>query len=285
MGKEESHPRKESKTYSTTSSKRVGAHDVSCSADSLFIERGSQNQGCKLVKRGFRMPIAPKTCGIVFEEVPAWLWSIRASDFSQMLIPQTCELMLRQHFTSTWEYFESKLVIISAEMIGAVEADIWFVSGSRSFLERQALPETTPVVAWLFPTGRRKPENSGTGVWIKIAHSQVGGVTNMAGTFCIRHLPAIQIEVDPISRSIEHIIKHSERPIPCGLDELTSLPHYRVSDRLSRHHLERTVLLPTGFSRTGWGQRPLVASELGHAFHGINKWGQTWFPCRSSVLS
>lgn len=211
------------------------------------------------------MPIEPKTCGIVFEEIPAWLWSIRLSDFSQVFISQRNELMLRQRSASTWSYFESKLVVTSEAMVGLVVADIWFVSGSRSFLEAQAVPESTPVVAWLYPTGRQKPENSCNTTWIKIAHSQVGGVSNMTGTFCIRHLPAIQIEVDPISRSIEHIIKHSERPIPCG-PELTAIPHYRLSDRLSRHHLGRTVLLPTGFSRTGWGQRPLVASELGHAF-------------------
>jgi hypothetical protein len=42
--------------------------------------------------------------------------------------------------------------------------------------------------------------------------------------------------------------------------------HYCLSDRISVHHLDWPVLIPTAFSRTGWGQRSLISSELAHAF-------------------
>lgn len=101
---------------------------------------------------------------------------------------------------------------------------------------------------------------------MSICHSQVGGVTNIAGMFGFRNLSRFRVEVDPITHSIEHIIKHSERPMPCSPDLACLGTHYRLSDRLSAHHLDRPVLLSTPFSRTGWGQRKLLATELGHAY-------------------
>ena len=72
------------------------------------------------------------------------------------------------------------------------------------------------------------------------------------------------VPVDPIQRSIGHLLKYSERPQPCNMPFIG--PHYSVDDRLSLHMLDKPVVFLSGFSRTGWGSRALVDSELGQAY-------------------
>lgn len=218
----------------------------------------------KRVKRGFRSPVDPKSCGVMFESVPAWLWAIRLSEVSKIFLTHEAEMVLRTGFETTWAHFRDKLVVVAPAQVVDLRVDVWLISGSQGFIDSVMMVISTPVVVWLFPWGRRKPAHSGEITWTRVSHSQVGGVTNISSIFGVRHLVALHVPVDPISRNISHILKHSERPVPCAatLDQ----PHYSVSDRLSIHHLDRIVLMPTSFSRTGWGQRCLLASELGHAF-------------------
>jgi hypothetical protein len=235
-----------------------------------FKLRTSEEGGppVKRVKQGFRAPMSPKICGVAFESVPAWLWVARLSDFSQIYVSDPDSQRLLKEFATTWEQFKDKLRII--ENVGwiNIEVDVWFLSGSRCFLQRMAprIPALTPMVSWLYPAGRRKPPDQTLGSrWISICHSQVGGPTNITGMFGLKNLPSFQVEKDPISRTIGHIIKYAERPTPCTPDVDPRL-HYCLSDRLSEHHLGRPVLLATSFSRTGWGRRKLIPTELGHAY-------------------
>jgi hypothetical protein len=219
----------------------------------------------KRVKRGFKGLRKPLVGGVIFESAPTWLWALRLSEFSKLAITQECELELRASFTTTWDHVSSKLVPIKQSQIASTPVDIWFVSGSRRFVESLAINSGAAVATWLYPTGRSKPPNLHQTSWVKLAHNQVGGVTNVTGTFGIRNLAPFIVEIDPIARTIAHIIKHSERPVPCCPSQL-EFSHYRTTDRLSSHLLDRPVLMPTSFSRTGWGHRALIPSELGHAY-------------------
>jgi hypothetical protein len=229
---------------------------------------GDEAPAVKRVTRGFREAIVPRTCGILmFEAKPAWLWAARLSDFSRIYITVQHAQILRQEFASTWEHVSDKLKLCEGKEILNVKVDMWLLSGSRSFLGNLGgISPHIPMVAWAYPIGRAKPPSTVGSVWVSVCHSQVGGATNITGVFWFRNLPAFQVEADPITRTIEHIIKHSERPMPCTPESASLSLHYRLSDRLSSHHLDRPVLMPTSFSRTGWGQRKLIASELGHAF-------------------
>ena len=73
----------------------------------------------------------------------------------------------------------------------------------------------------------------------------------------------VNVSVDPIRRFIGHVLKYSERPAPCSIPVQDD--HYTVDHRLSLHKLEKAVVFSSGFSRTGWGMRPLVAVELAQA--------------------
>jgi hypothetical protein len=84
----------------------------------------------------------------------------------------------------------------------------------------------------------------------------VGGVTKATGIFGTVGLEKVAIPDDPIRRAIGHVIKNSERLTPCVLP--FEDPHYTIDDRLSQHQLHIPVVFASGFSRTGWGQGPLI---------------------------
>jgi hypothetical protein len=234
----------------------------------------------KRVKRGYRDIMSPKVCGIMFEGEPAWLWAIRLSDFSSILITQSNALTLQQNHFATWEKVKAKLTVIDDSEVGLkTTAHFWLVSGSWDFFSikhpwvvaRDKSRDATKlcdVVIWLQPSVRRKPSSKGSDGcrWISLAHSQVGGMTTVRGMFgVVGDLPTLKVILDPISRTIDHLLKHSVRPKPCHPEELV-VPHLLVTDRLSVHRMDQPVLYPSHFSRSGWGYRALTPEELAHAF-------------------
>ncbi len=229
-------------------------------------ESNSNEPPVKRVKRGFQASVVPKICGMAFEGSPGWLWAGRTVDFSQIWM-SSCQVMrLQQEFKTTWYHFADKVQIFGGKI---PSVHVWFLSGSLNFVSSclNDLPSTTPVVIWLFPTMRRHPDVKGTNVqWVTIHHSQVGGVTNISGQFGLINLGPFKVEPDPVTRTLAHIIKHSERPIPCDPDNCDTQLCYRLSDRLSLHRLRQPVLMSTPFSRSGWGKRKLLPGELAHAF-------------------
>ena len=220
----------------------------------------------KLCKRGYREVSAQWVCGMIFEGLPVWLWSLRLSDWSLIYVSVEDEKMLKADHPKTWDFAQDRISSVSKETLeNLVDVDLWFVSGSMSALER--VDSFTGAKAfWLSTGGRRKPKlwvNSGW-QWLSVVHSRVGGTTTSGGMFGLKGIKEISIPHDPIRRSIGHIIKYSEKPRPCSIPPQTE--HFTVDQLLSVHHLDRPVLFSSGFSRTGWGMRPLVEQELTQAF-------------------
>ena len=221
-------------------------------------------QRLKLCKRGYREAITPKVCGVSFEALPLWLWSIRLSEWSAIYITDTDEVRLRQYHVSTWEVVHEKLVIVHSTTHCSV--DLWLASGSIAFLLALENQIEGPLVGWMSDGARRKPATSTMSKWewVRVSHAMVGGVTKAMGIFGTIGIEAFSVPEDSLRRSISHVIKHSERPSPCSLPFRQR--HYTVDHRLSLHELQLPVVFASGFSRTGWGQRSLVPSELAHAF-------------------
>ena len=223
-------------------------------------------QRLKMVKRGHREAFIERVCGVKFEGIPFWLWTLRLAEWSKVYIVDTDEARLRQYHLSTWEFVKSKLVIVEESKVsGLSPVDLWMISGSLSFIQDIRGPTDTPMIAWMANGGRRKPTDKGDGwSWTHVTHSKVGGVTTATGIFGVCGMEPIVIADDPIRRTISHIIKYSEQPKPCSMP--FEGPHYTGDDYLAVHRLTLPVVFPSGFSRTGWGQRSFVTSELEHAF-------------------
>ena len=172
----------------------------------------------KLCKRGHRAAIVERECGVCFEGLPVWLWTIRLAEWSTIYITDTDEAKLRQYHVSTWDFVKAKLVIFKADNGQALpKVNLWLVSGPMSLIllwERRI--ETAIMACWVADCGRRKPIHSGSRCdWHIVSHAQVGGVTKATGMFGIMGLTELAVPDDPIRRSIGHIIKYSERPSPC----------------------------------------------------------------------
>ncbi|KAI2498994.1 hypothetical protein MHU86_15498 [Fragilaria crotonensis] len=224
-------------------------------------------QRLKLTKCGHREASAQRVCGMSFEELPLWFWAVRLAEWSEIHITDVDEVRLRQYHLSTWEFAQSKLVIIGEDKVLAngSREDVWLVSGSLAFIQGWENRVDVPTVGWISDGGRRKPNSVGSRwTWSLVSHAMVGGVTKATGIFGTIGVKSVAIANDPIRRSIGHVIKYSERPKPCTPPVITQ--HYTVDDLLSLHQLDRPVVFKSGFSRSGWGLRKLVNTELAHAF-------------------
>ena len=220
----------------------------------------------KLTKRGYCGKKQPKTCGVAFEAMPGWIWAMRRSDWSKIVISAADELQLRQYHHSTWEHVSDLLQVVASTRDSSVVSDveIWFVSGSRSYLEGFAPMTLTPMLFWVERCGRRPPANSERLAWFTVSHESVGGSTTTRGVFGRSLLDDLTIEVDPIRRTIANVVKFSIRPTPCVLPVLEH--HYVISQRLTVSRLDLPVVYESSFSRTGWGKRSLTDAELAQAF-------------------
>ena len=222
----------------------------------------------KAVKRGFKSSRTPQVCGASFERLPAWLWTLRPSEWSRVLVSESDERRLRQVYPSLYSQFSNKFRVVAAPLGGdpaVSEAIVWWVSGSTDFANSLRLPAGVPSVQWVTGTSRRAtPLTTPTGQWLNVSHSKVGGSTTSRGRFYINGLSsAIEIPQD-LTRNIGHILKYSIRPKPCP--PIVTFPHYEVSSKLSVHNLGKAVLVPSTFSSTGWGYRTIEPSELATAF-------------------
>lgn len=221
----------------------------------------------KLVKRGFVDNTEPVlSCGIRFEASPTWIWALRLSDWEAIYITDTDELRLRQYHQSTWLHSKDKLRIVreNRNEIQADTAGVWFLSGSRGYLDQIQIPDGVPRVLWAEGCGRRRPPDTDGLRWFSVSHEMVGGSTTLRGAFGQANLDNLEIKVDPLQRSIAHILKFSIRPIPCSLPYPKA--HYSLGQRLSACLLDQPVVYETCFSRSGWGVRRLTDSELAQAF-------------------
>lgn len=193
---------------------------------------------------------------------------MRLSDWTTIYVTEAESQRLRENHQSTFAFVEAKLATVSSDavirsdMIGTVS--VWFVSGSRSFLDLFEGPKGTPLVLWMEQSGRRKPKNSPSREWFGVSHETVGGSTTARGVFGREGLDDLDVPIDPLRRGISHILKYSIRPRPCSLPYAGD--HYLVNERLSVRHLDKPVVYETRFSRSGWGVRSINDVELAQAF-------------------
>ena len=229
---------------------------------------GLQPEDQKAVKRGYKSFHEPRVCGISFEGLPAWLWTLRTAEWSSILLTEPDKRRICKAHPLLYSQYGDKFRVIMQPLDSdpaVFEAVVWWVSGSQAFVESLMLPVGVPAVAWVMGCSRRSPPPSTPGSqWLSVSHAKVGGCTTSRGKFFVYGL-AEMIEIPhDLTRNIGHIIKYSVRSKPCP--PTLDIPHYWLSSKLSTHQLAKPVLVPSNFSATGWGCRLLEPSELALAF-------------------
>ncbi|KAI2510143.1 hypothetical protein MHU86_4310 [Fragilaria crotonensis] len=222
----------------------------------------------KAVKRGFKSSRLPQVCGVSFERLPAWLWTLRPSEWSTILISESDKRRIDQFHPALNKHYHNKFRVISMPLGSnplVLEAVMWWTSGSEPFANSLMLPIGLPLVEWVTGMSRRAaPDTSTSRQWLNVSHAKVGGSTTSRAKFRVSGVSErIDIPQD-LTRSIGHILKYSIRAKPCSPD--LSIPHYVGSSKLAIHQLSKVVLVPSHFSATGWGYRPLDPTELAAAF-------------------
>jgi hypothetical protein len=127
--------------------------DDNCSPfSSPTLAPGPLYQRLKLVKHGHRGRTEPHVCGVSFESCPVWIWAFRLSEWEAIYVTDTDELRLRQYHSSTWSFVQDRVGIVSINQLPFITeaVGVWFVSGSRKFLQSFVGPALgTPTMFWL----------------------------------------------------------------------------------------------------------------------------------------
>ena len=161
---------------------------------------------------------------------------------------------------------DSKLHLVSDldAVLGRGLISVVLMEGDPDFLQSlfRLIPPSWPLLL-LLPGGWTRPVMEGVH-WLCVSHKQCGGVTTARVNVGRRGLPVIKFET-VVQRTLGAVIQHSIRPSYCsGPDVASSM--YCCEDRLHPWHMERDILLPTTFYKSGWGRRALEPRELGAAF-------------------
>ena len=100
--------------------------------------------------------------------------------------------------------------------------------------------------------------------WLTVGHSSCGGVTTARVNVGRCKLPPLHFTVE-VRRTLAAVLDHSVKPRACSASG-PSKPCYPQHASLYVRDLQRPVLVPTTFFKTGWGYRCLTDGKLGSAF-------------------
>lgn len=200
----------------------------------------------RAIKRGYYSSFQePQACGVSFDDLPAWLWTLRPKEWSHIYISYDDAKKLRKHFAPLHVHLETLLHEFSSVFeIGhdMPEAQIWWVSGSDSYCRTLGALPTIRKVEWLTGFGRRprRETQSRPSQWLHLHHPKVGGSTLCRAMFRLTGFSDL-VNIPPdLSRNLSHVVKYSIRSIPC--EAVLSCPHYQLSDRLSIDKLDLPLL-------------------------------------------
>ena len=208
----------------------------------------------------------PLKATLLAQDIPFWLLGIKSMDWKSI----NClayDSIRRPEVKASRDHLSLKLTIFpnqDALLKNSHMTDIGLISGTTSFL-RSVLPLLPVSLPLLIHCERRSRRDSllDSVKWTRVTHARVGGVTNQHIWLGVRGIPGWTLS-PRVSRSIGHILSHSERPKPCQL--LPTFPHYTSRDTLKRSKLHVPVVYPSHFSYTGFGHRRLTSDELCSAF-------------------
>jgi hypothetical protein len=159
---------------------------------------------------------------------------------------------------------------------------ILLASGPLSFLTSLVTASTGhPTLMLSLDHWRGRRALPGPAKWIRLQHQHFGGSTHFVAMFGSMGLPCFPLGTE-LRRNVAHIFDYGLRPDP--LMDPPPLNSMSIEGVLHPADLERPIIHPTTYYKTGWGVRCLNADELGLAF-GFPVWLRTGglaltdFPC------
>jgi hypothetical protein len=233
------------------------------------------------LEKGILKKRKPLKATMISEDLPFWVLGMKCNDWESFNCLKY-ETASRPEVQAALDRLSSKqrFFLNQNSLIGQSHlTDIALIVGSPKFLLAvlPLLPEALPLVIHCERRSRRDPLPDKLGIiWTRISHARVGGVTNQHIWVGVRNIEDWAL-APRVTRRIEHIIAHSERPKPCQKD--STFPHYTPRDTLERGKLTLPVVYPSNFSYTGFGQRSFTGKELCSAFDIPN-----WMKPASAIL-
>ena len=221
-----------------------------------------------MVDRGERAFREDLSCLLLGQSSSYWGLALNPGDWSgvYMLDADYAARRADPFWRCVADHFKEKLFLVpSIDMVlGRGLILVVLLEGDPDFLCNQLVAVPSDWAALLLlPAGWTRPILPSV-QWLTVTHRQCGGITSARVNIGRRNVPPLHFKLT-VRRSISSILVHSTRPDPCT-EEGPSTPHYVGASSLHTWALDRPVLLPTTFYKTGWGIRCLTDPELGSAF-------------------
>ena len=218
--------------------------------------------------------LSPQAFSLIFAQPPTWLFSLEPAMVSKMCFPQfatktsfisflernpRCKLFLHL-ITSA---FRSTLMIFGE----ILPESVFLIEGSISFGEKILKLYNLFASSWIFLCDKvgqfRKIPNSSSMDLHRARHSNFGGPTNGEVLWSCSD-PQFSLASSSIHRKIGDFLDYSLRPSSVECNCTSSCVHF--SSLIPVRKLSSPVFYPSTYTRTGFGSRSLVSSELGLIF-------------------
>jgi hypothetical protein len=257
------------------------------------ITKFSTDHPGRVVEVGYIPNFAPQKFALYFEGFPHWLLALERSFCAHLyILGWDSASDLKRHLESTG----SSVALVHRAIVhlglGRVsyqrELDgvdaLVLVSGEPAFLQQAAEALLGRPALFLGASHRSSKRPPPGPAWRLLPHRSYGGPTQYVALFGAQGLVCKPVATS-LRRSVGHIFDFGMRPDPLeGEDTPLALSGIGVDGILHPADLERPVVHPTSFYKSGWGIRALTPNELGIAF-GFPAWlrvgGLTpdLFPC------
>jgi len=226
----------------------------------------------KIVQHGVIHSFPPIVVTLLFQRIPWWLCALDRERVLSIQFPQfasysdlisALELLEQgRPFISILSSFDS--AIFHFQSTRSEHEDLVLVCGSLAFFNTLWGGSTYPRT-WIFCTDVHQK-------WRflpdfpfqlhRIHHFHHGGPTKFEMLWASSE--TLSFSTTKLSRTIGDFLDYSIRPKSCSQSPLSK--HFKISSVLPVRGLFSPILYPTHFSSSGYGVRPLSASELGHVF-------------------
>ena len=235
------------------------------------FEIGGVGEG-RRIEMGVMQRSMKRVWSCCFEGFPLWLLVLTRNNTSKVILNNwSCF----SHFETFLRNHTSLAVVSMFQSLGmpffvfdhSIRADVVLCSGSLSFIRTKSQSVFGKGVFLLNTPwrARRFPGFAADIKWRIYTPDAYGGAVQVNVLIGFKNLEPMEMN-STLSRAIVHHLNFGEKPRyfdPCG----RSLAGYYVpEDKLQINSLQKSVVYPTHFFRTGFGVCELTSTELGHCF-------------------
>ena len=242
------------------------------------VEDGNR---CRKVEVRSLKEVQPRSAILLFEDFPVWLFTLKKEWIICLYFPNYLSLshliqvLVSKYGNKAW--FMGKLEELGLDnlifniKIADYPQHLCLVSGSLYFLKCSTSQGIREGIFVLQDSWRRRsvPLSTGGLSWKRVPAVECGCAMDFQVLLGVKKVQPM-IPFTGIRRTIGHFVDHGIRPRvlkdPPSMVAKSERKEYFLEDVFQGKFVEQQIILPTHFSRSGWGIRKITVKEWGDLF-------------------